>query len=315
MSGPRTLHDSLRYLESSFRVDARAPSRLSGVPVVLPETLDELRTVTAGGDVVLLAGGTDLMVALNHRARVLPPDTTVVGLSAIPELATWSHEPSSGEVTIGACVTWADLERPPFDQLCPALAQAARTVGSPQIRNAGTLAGNIATASPAGDGLPVLLALGATVDLAGRSGDRNVPLDDLLLGPKRTAIEPDEVITAIRVPQVQGWQGYAKIGVRNAMVISVAGVAVVLDADARRARVALGSVGPTVFVAEEASRILSESFDWDGWQCEESIIATVADTAAAEARPIDDHRSTAAYRRHGVRVLASRLVSRGVERR
>ena len=95
------------------------------MPVVLPETLDELRTVTAGGDVVLLAGGTDLMVALNHRARVLPPDTTVVGLSAIPELATWSHEPSSGEITIGACVTWADLERPPFDQLCPALAQAA----------------------------------------------------------------------------------------------------------------------------------------------------------------------------------------------
>lgn len=285
------------------------------MPVVVPESLEELRSAAADGEVVLLAGGTDLMVSLNHRSRVLAPDVTVIGLSRIPELATWTHDPSRGEVTIGAAVTWADLERPPFDQLCPALAQAARTVGSPQIRNAGTLAGNIATASPAGDGLPALLALGASVDLMGASGDRNLPLDQLLLGPKRTAIDAGEVITAVRVPEVDGWQGYAKIGVRNAMVISVAGVAVVLDAASRSARIALGSVGPTVFVAERASQLLAGAFDWDTWTCDSGAIDDVAETAASEARPIDDHRSTAAYRRHGVRVLTGRLIRRGVERR
>jgi len=288
--------------------------RLGNVPVLIPESLEELRDASSAPEVVFLGGGTDLMVAVNHRSREIAPSSTVISLARVPELRSWSHDPVSGELSIGGGVTWAQLERAPFVELAPALAQAARTVGSPQIRSAGTIAGNIATASPAGDGLPVLLALDACVELVGPSGDRTLPLGELLTGPKRTALEPDEVISAVRFVCRTGWQGYAKIGTRNAMVISVAGVAVVLDGERRLARIALGSVGPTVLLAREASERLTEGFDWKDWFCEEAIIAEVGELAAAEARPIDDHRSTADYRRHGVRVLTTRLVRRGMAR-
>ena len=289
--------------------------RLSDVTVLIPENLAELREASESPDVILLAGGTDLMVSVNHRSRRIGSDATVVSLARVPELRSWSHDPASGEVVIGGGITWSQLERPPFDSLAPALAQAARTVGSPQIRNAGTIGGNIATASPAGDGLPVLLALGAVVDIIGSAGQRSSSLADLLTGPKRTTLAPGEVIVSVRVTETAGWQGYAKIGVRNAMVISVAGVAMVLDGAARKATIALGSVGPTVLLAAEASARLSSEFDWDAWSCSESTIVSVGEIAAAEARPIDDHRSTAEYRRHGVRVLTSRLLSRGLDRR
>lgn len=289
--------------------------RLCGVPVLIPENLAELREAAGSHDPVLLAGGTDLMVALNHRSRRIESSATVVSLALVSELRTWSNDPTSGELTIGSGITWSQLERAPFDTVAPALAQAARTVGSPQIRNAGTIGGNIATASPAGDGLPVLLALDAMVDTVGVDGERSTPLSELLTGPKRTSLVGGEVIVAVRFNANDGWQGYAKIGVRNAMVISVAGVALVLDRAARRARIALGSVGPTVLLAGEASEFLTSEFDWDTWTCSEATIATVAEMAAEESRPIDDHRSTAEYRRHGVRVLTSRLLKRGRERR
>lgn len=311
---PETIHDPV-VLRHKTQEGVRCSRRLCDVPVLIPENLAELREAACSHDPVLLAGGTDLMVALNHRSQRIESDSTVVSLARVPELRSWSHDPTSGELTIGSGITWSQLERAPFDALAPALAQAARTVGSPQIRNAGTIGGNIATASPAGDGLPVLLALDATVDSVGSDGERSTPLSELLTGTKRTSLAAGEVIVAVRFKVDDGWQGYAKIGVRNAMVISVAGVALVLDGTARRARIALGSVGPTVLLAGEASAFLTSEFDWDSWTCSEATIATVAEMAAEESRPIDDHRSTAEYRRHGVRVLTSRLLKRGRERR
>jgi CO/xanthine dehydrogenase FAD-binding subunit len=194
--------------------------------------------------------------------------------------------------------------------LVPALAEASRTVGSPQIRNAGTLGGNLGTSSPAGDVLPVLSALNAVVHLAAAGSTRNVDVNDFMVGVKRTALEPGEIITGVTVPVVDGWQGYAKVGVRNAMVIAVASTCVVVDRTRRTIAVALGSVGPTILRCPEAESFLAARLDWD------SLIASDADQAefgrlvSAASQPITDHRSTADYRRHAVGVLARRLARR-----
>jgi CO/xanthine dehydrogenase FAD-binding subunit len=194
--------------------------------------------------------------------------------------------------------------------LVPALAEASRTVGSPQIRNAGTLGGNLATSSPAGDGLPVLSALNAVVHLAAASSTRDVDVNDFMVGVKRTALKPGEIITGVTVPIVEGWQGYAKVGVRNAMVIAVASTCVVVDQTRRTIAVALGSVGPTILRCPDAESFLASRIDWD------SLIASDADQAefgrlvSGASQPITDHRSTADYRRHAVGVLARRLARR-----
>ena len=164
----------------------------------------------------------------------------------MPELRSWTFDPTVGRVRIGAGVTYGELERSPLAELLPALAQAARTVGSPQIRNAATIGGNLATCSPAGDGLPVLAALDATVELHGPDGVRAVPVGDFMTGVKRTDRRPGELIVAIDVPVVDGWQGYAKVGVRNAMVIAIASAALAVDRPGRSVRLALGSVAPTI---------------------------------------------------------------------
>ena len=135
------------------------------------------------------------------------------------------------------------------------MAQAARTVGSPQIRNAGTIGGNLGTASPAGDTLPVLVALGATVEVASATARRALPIGEFLTGPKSTALVPGELIVSVRVPVAGGPQEYLKVGVRNAMVIAVASVAMVVDRDAGTVGVGLGSVGPTALSAPDACRV------------------------------------------------------------
>ena len=155
-------------------------------------------------------------------------------------------------VRLGAGVTYAELDDRPLAELLPALAQAARTVGSPQIRNAATIGGNLATCSPAGDGLPVLAALDAIVELRGPDGVRTLPVAEFMTGVKRTALRPGELITAVTVPVLDGWQGYAKVGVRNAMVIAIAGACLAVDRPARSVRLALGSVAPTIVRAPEA---------------------------------------------------------------
>jgi CO/xanthine dehydrogenase FAD-binding subunit len=195
----------------------------------------------------------------------------------------------------------------------PALAHAARTVGSPQIRNAGTIGGNLATASPAGDTLPVLVALDAVVELASTRGTRAMPVTEFLTGPKRTALAPDELIVGVRVPLWRGPQQVRKVGVRNAMVIAVASLALVLDLDRLSVGVGLGSVGPVPLDAPEASTWLADRLRWlperavlDDRRIGDEFAAMVA----AAARPIDDHRGGAEYRRHAVEVMARRALRR-----
>ena len=279
------------------------------MPVHLPDTVDAaVDALASDHSATILAGGTDLMVEVNDGHR--RPERSVVVVNRIPELRSWRRDPIAATVTIGAAVSHREIETGPLADLLPALAEAARTVGSPQIRNAGTLGGNLGTCSPAGDGLPVLSALDATVELASSSGRRTLPVDEFMLGVKRTALAPGEMIVSITVPVVEGWQGYAKVGVRNAMVIAVASACVVLDRSSERVAVALGSVGPTILRCPEAEQHLASTIDWRNFGVSSDELATFGELVSRASRPITDHRSTAEYRRHAVGVLACRLVRR-----
>ncbi len=252
----------------------------------LEEALDAL-----GRGALPLAGGTDLMVGVNAGQR---PDN-VVALRRVRELRQRNGQ------RIGAGVTWRVIE----DEGPRALAQAARTVGSPQIRNAGTLGGNVGTASPAGDGLPFLAAVDAEIELTSREGVRTLRWDEFFTGVKETARRTDELITAVVLPAaLPGRQEFAKIGVRNAMVIATV-ACVVTRADDGTTTVALGSVAPTpirIPEAEELAKTLSDPGS--------AALDEFQHLVAAGVRPITDHRSTEEYRRHGAGVLARRLLTR-----
>jgi CO/xanthine dehydrogenase FAD-binding subunit len=281
------------------------------VGVLVPSTLDEaVAALDAAPDALVLAGGTDLMVEINEARRLLAGDETVVSVGRIPELLAWSHDPASSSVRLGAGVTYAELARPPLATLLPALGHAARTVGSPQIRNAATIGGNLATCSPAGDGLPVLAAVDATVDLLGADGARTLPVGAFMTGVKRTARRPGELITAVTVPVLDGWQGYAKVGVRNAMVIAICGACLAVDAPSRSVRIALGAVAPTIVRAPDAEAFAASAVDWAEGRIEGGAVARFGALAADATRPIDDHRASAAYRRRAIEVLAARLLRR-----
>lgn len=261
-----------------------------------------LDALTQHPDAQLLAGGTDLMVEVNFGHR---RPGRVVALRAVPELAeAHIHD---GVASLGACTTYARLEHGELAAALPALAQASRTVGSPQIRAAGTIGGNLGTCSPAGDTLPVLAALDATVTMRSTDGTRTMPVEEFMVGVKRTALQPGELVERVDVPVLPGWQGYAKVGTRNAMVIAVASVCLAVDAGA--VRVALGSVGPTAIRCRDAEAWLAGDHD-PAAPVTPDLAAEFGRRVAAEARPIDDHRSTAAYRRHAVGVLAARLLQR-----
>lgn len=275
--------------------------------VLVATSLNEaLELLSAEPDAMVLAGGTDAMVEINMGHR--RPEV-VVAVGRIPELRTWSYNAESATLRIGAAVTYGELESDPFVRWVPALSQAARTVGSPQIRHAATLGGNVATCSPAGDGLPVLAALEATVHLVSLDGSRSIQFSDFMTGPKRTALWPGELIESVSLPVFSGWQGYAKVGVRNAMVISNAGACLVVD-DVGGVRIALGSVGPTILRCAEAESFAVSVVDVQGGSVAESDAQEFGRLVASAAQPIDDHRSTAAYRRHAIEVLARRLLRR-----
>lgn len=275
--------------------------------VALPETTAEaLDTLAAHPGARVLAGGTDLMVEVNG-GRSRPSD--VVALRRVAELRGWTR--SDDSVVLRAGLTYREMAQPALADLVPALAQAARTVGSPQIRNAGTIGGNLATASPAGDTLPVLAALDARVTVRGRNGARTLALDELVTGPKRSQLAADELVTEVRVPVARGPQEFLKVGTRNAMVISVCNVALVVDREARRVGCGLGAVGPVVIRPRDAEAWLAERVDWESGRPDGPGVAEeFGARVAAAASPIDDHRSTAEYRRHAVGVLATRALRR-----
>jgi CO/xanthine dehydrogenase FAD-binding subunit len=272
--------------------------------VTAPTSLADALTALADEPASLvLAGGTDLMVQVNE-GLCRPGPGPVLALAGIPELRAVQRQ--GDELVVGAGVTYTELMAEPTATLAPALAQAARTVGSPQIRNAGTIGGNLGTASPAGDTLPVLVALGATVAVASVDGRRTLPIGEFLTGPKATALEPGELIVGVRVPVARGPQEYLKVGVRNAMVIAVASVAMVVDRDAGTVGVGLGSVGPTALSAPDACAWLAAQSDWTDARVADEFATRVA----TAARPIDDHRGRASYRRHAVGVMARRALRR-----
>jgi CO/xanthine dehydrogenase FAD-binding subunit len=256
-----------------------------------PESIEAAVSAVSEG-AVPLAGGTDLMVEVNFGTT--RPDY-VVSLRRVDELREWDGR------RIGAGVSWRRIER----DGPRALAQAARTVGSPQIRNAGTIGGNIATASPAGDGHPFLAAVDAEIELVSPTGRRRVAWDDFFTGVKTTALGADELVAAVVLPdELPERQEFGKVGVRNAMVISTV-CAVVTRGDDGVTTVALGSVAPTPMRAGRAEAMISSVS-----RPTKGDLAEFQRLVSAEVRPITDHRSTEGYRRHASGVLARRLLER-----
>ncbi|MET0511060.1 MAG: FAD binding domain-containing protein [Thermoleophilaceae bacterium] len=255
-----------------------------------------------------IAGGTDVMVELNFDRR--RPEA-LLDLTRVPELDEWGHD--NGRLRIGAGVSYTRVIDELGDSL-PGLALASRTVGSPQIRNRGTIGGNLGAASPAGDAHPPLLAAAAEVELASTRGVRRVPARDFYVGPKRNVLAEDELIAAVCVAPAAGPQQFSKIGTRNAMVIAACSFALSLDPAARRAGTGIGSAGPTPLVADEAERFLEEALTEAGaWEGRSALgdpaLERFGALVASAARPIDDVRSTAAYRVHALGVLARRTLA------
>lgn len=276
--------------------------------VVVATTLDEaLHALADEPTASPLAGGTDLMVEVNMGHR---RPTGIISINRVAELRTWTIDRDAGTLRIGSAVTYGEIMSDPLAAWVPALAQAGRTVGSPQIRAAATIGGNLATSSPAGDGLPVLAALDATIHLRSLHDQRDVPFADFITGPKRNCLQPGELIEAVTVPIAAGWQGFAKVGVRNAMVIATANVALVVDDAQRTVHCALGSVGPVIIRCTAAEAIAAADVDFEAQSVNDDTLQRFSEAAAAAARPIDDHRSTADYRRHAIGVLAGRLLRR-----
>ena len=258
--------------------------------VLAPRSLEEALSLRAEHPEALpIQGGTDVMVELNFghaRPEIL------LDLGGVAELRGWRAE--EGTLVLGAGLTYTEAMRPALAAALPALAEASRTVGSPQIRNRGTVGGNLGTASPAGDALPPLLVEGAEVELASVRGSRRLSLQEFLTGVKRNALDADELIVSVRVRPSGAAQTFMKVGPRNAMVIAVCSLALAADRERGEVRAAFGSAAPvpTLVIAPlEEARSLPER-------------------VAAAASPIDDVRGSAAYRRHALRVLTARALDR-----
>jgi CO/xanthine dehydrogenase FAD-binding subunit len=258
------------------------------VDVLTPRSLDEaLRLKSDRPDAVPIQGGTDLMVALNFDWT--RPEA-ILNLNEVAELRGWSRE--NGTLRIGSGLTYTEAMA--LGEDFQSLAEASRTVGSPQIRNRGTIGGNLGTASPAGDALPPLLIEGAQVEVASVRGSRRLPIDEFLVGVKRNAIEPDELIAAVHVEPSGQPQTFMKVGPRNAMVIAVCSLALVVDRERDEVRAAFGSAAPV-------ARLVRAPLD---------DVGSFPEQVAEAASPIDDVRGTAAYRRHALRVLTQRALER-----
>ena len=269
---------------------------------------DALAVKTEEPGALAICGGTDVMVDVNF-ARTRPP--ILLDLSHLSELEEWRRR--NGTIELGAGVTYHRIIEELAADL-PALAIASRTVGSPQIRNRGTVGGNLATASPAGDAHPPLLATGATVRAESMRGTRDIQIDRFFVGPKRSALQPDELIRSVSIPVARGPQQFSKVGTRNAMVIAVVSFAIALDLGRRRIGTGIGSAGPTPLQASDASSYLNRELAADGYWDEHRAIAPdvvdrFAEMVASAARPIDDVRGAARYRTHALRVMARRTLT------
>lgn len=252
-------------------------------------------------------GGTDVMVELNFDHR---RPGAVLDLTRVPEIREWGEE--DGRLRVGAGVTYARIINELGGRL-PGLAMASRTVGSPQIRNRGTVGGNLGTASPAGDGLPPLYVSDAEIEVESTNGIRRIPVTDFITGPKRNLLRPDELIAAFHIPEATGPQQYAKIGTRNAMVIAVCSFGLALHPEQKKIGACVGSAAPTPVRARYAEGfiegILEERGLWESRaEIDEAVLRRFGESVEMAARPITDVRGTAAYRVHAVGVLARRAL-------
>ena len=276
-------------------------------PVVSPATLSEAFELMAAGPYRPLAGGTDLMVQL--EADVLEPPAAVLDLWRLDELRGVSTD--GYDVSIGALTTYTQLRHSPvISARLPALAHAAATIGAAQIQNRGTIGGNVCNASPAGDTLPVLLAVDATFELGSVHGIRTVPAREFWIGYRQTALRDDELLVRIRFPVERARRTrFRKVGTRAAQAISKVVLALSYrddDGTWRDVRVALGSVAPTTIRARMTEAVL------EGGRPSEDVAGAAAAALAAEVSPIDDVRSTADYRRSvSARVLHRLLREEG----
>jgi CO/xanthine dehydrogenase FAD-binding subunit len=279
------------------------------VDFLQPTSLADALAVRARApDAVPLAGGTDLMVELNFDAR---RPVALLDLTRVPELAEW--QVTDGQVRLGAGVSYSRIITELGVQL-PGLAMAARTIGSPQIRNRATVGGNLGTASPAGDAHPPLLAARATIEAASVRGTRMIPADEFYAGVKRNALAPDELVAAVHVPLPSGPEQFSKIGTRNAMVIAVAAFSLALHPDRKQVGTGIGSAAPTPRRAAEAERFLAAALTDSGlWESRaelpEPMTREFGALVRAAAAPIDDVRGTAAYRLHALEVMARRTLA------
>ncbi|MER7703166.1 FAD binding domain-containing protein [Kitasatospora sp. NPDC097605] len=276
-----------------------------------PATWDEALAAKAGHpDALPLAGGTDVMVELNFDLR-RPP--AILDLTRVGELTGWSRD--GAVVRLGAAVPYsriiAELSGP-----LPGLTLAARTVGSPQIRNRGTVGGNLGAASPAGDCHPPLLAAGrdVLVEAASVRGTRLIPIDAFYTGVKRNALAADELIRAVRIPAADGPQQFSKVGTRNAMVIAVCAFALALHPRTGTVGTGIGSAAPTPRRAVEAEdylgAVLAERGLWEsGEPPDAGVLRRFGELVTAAADPIDDVRGSAGYRRHALAVMARRTLT------
>jgi CO/xanthine dehydrogenase FAD-binding subunit len=269
---------------------------------------EALAAKAAHPEALPIAGGTDVMVELNFDAR---RPAALLDLNRVAELAEWA--PDNGRIRLGAGVSYSRVIDELRGQL-PGLAMASRTVGSPQIRNRGTVGGNLGAASPAGDSHPPLLATGAEIEVASVRGTRVIPAAEFYTGVKKNALAPDELIAAILIPPAAGPQQFSKIGTRNAMVIAVTSFSLSLDPRRGTVGTGIGSAAPTPIRAEQAERFLAGALAEAGlWQSRaalpDKIIAEFGDRVKAAAAPIDDVRGTSAYRRHALAVMARRTLT------
>lgn len=255
-----------------------------------------------------LAGGTDVMVEINFdHAR----PSALLDLTRVADLREWTMD--GGVVRLGAGVSYARV----IDELgatLPGLAMASRTVGSPQIRNRGTVGGNLGSASPAGDCHPALLAADTEVELASVRGTRRVPIGDFFTGVKRNVLAADELIAAVLITPPSGPQQYSKIGTRNAMVIAVSAFGFALHPDRRAVGTGIGSAAPTPRRAPAAAAFLAGELEAAGlWESRgplpDGLAAEFGTRVRDAASPIDDVRGTAAYRLHSLTVLARRAAT------